>query len=361
MLLFNSAFIPIALAFLFGPGSLRTGGGPAQAGHIPQPECHGDPAHCPFNPVGTRLGNLHSRPELVRQGPADDGHGEAGRSASIAKFTARLDELRKNASTIGGTGKAAPTPAPAAGPAAQSVPVMILDVTTAALASGLAFIIITLFLLTGGPPMMARMGAAFSDTLHSSHVLRIIDKVRAEVGHFYATTTLINCALGVATGLVMWAWGMPTPLPWGAMAAILNYIPYAGAVTTLTVVTLVAIVSFESIGHVLGVAASYVGLAALEGQVAQPLLVGRRMEVNPLLIFLALQVRRPAPGHCRVILATPTLVALKVIAENSKSGKPMLEFLGPNNQSSERDVKLKKTRSPLTRLIARGGAGWADS
>jgi predicted PurR-regulated permease PerM len=260
----------------------------------------------------------------------------------IAKFTARLDELRKNASTIGGTGKAAPAPATAAGPAGQSVPVMILDVTTAALASGLAFIIITLFLLTGGPPMMARMGAAFSDTLHSSHVLRIIDKVRAEVGHFYATTTLINCGLGVATGLVMWAWGMPTPYLWGAMAAILNYIPYAGAVTTLTVVTLVAIVSFDSIGHVLGVAASYVGLAALEGQVAQPLLVGRRMEVNPLLIFLALWFGGLFWGIAGVILATPTLVALKVIAENSKSGKPMLEFLGPNNQSSERDVKLKK-------------------
>jgi predicted PurR-regulated permease PerM len=261
----------------------------------------------------------------------------------IAKFTNRLDELRKSASTMGSAAKpsAAPAPAPAA-PAAESVPVMILDVTGAALAGTLTFVIVTLFLLTGGPPMMARMGAAFADNVHSSYVLHIIDKVRAEVGHYYLTTTLINCGLGIATGLVMWAWGMPTPYLWGAMAAILNYIPYAGAVTTLTVVSLVAIVSFNSVGHVLGVAGSYVALATLEGQVAQPLLVGRRMEVNPLLIFLSLWFGGLFWGIAGIVLATPLLVALKVIAENSKSGKSMMEFLGPNNQSPERDVKLRK-------------------
>ena len=89
-------------------------------------------------------------------------------------------------------------------------------------------------------------------------------------------------------------------------------------------------------------AGSYVALATLEGQVAQPLLVGRRMEVNPLLIFLSLWFGGLFWGIAGIVLATPLLVALKVIAENSKSGKSMMEFLGPNNQSPERDVKLRK-------------------
>jgi predicted PurR-regulated permease PerM len=135
---------------------------------------------------------------------------------------------------------------------------------------------------------------------------------------------------------------MPTPYLWGALAAILNFIPYAGSATTLLAVTSVAIVSFDTLTHVIGVAGSYIVLATLEGQVAQPLLVGRRMQVNPLLIFLALWFGGLFWGIAGIILATPLLVALKVIAENSDSGQPMLEFLGPNDQRPSRDAALRK-------------------
>ena len=256
-----------------------------------------------------------------------------------AKFMNRVDELRKNASNMG-----APQPpaSPAVAVASESAPALILNVTTPAVAEVLTFAIVTLFLLTGGPPMLARMTAAFVDSLKSSHVLNIIEKVRAEVGHFYLVTTLINVVLGVATGMAMWAWGMPTPYLWGALAAIVNYIPYAGAVTTLLVITLVAIVSFDTLGHVLGVAGTYVLLATLEGQVAQPLLVGRRLEVNPLLIFLGLWFGGLYWGIAGIILATPVLVTLKVIAENAKTGKSMMEFLGPNDQTPDRDARLRR-------------------
>jgi predicted PurR-regulated permease PerM len=259
-----------------------------------------------------------------------------------ARVINHLDELRKDAGAIGIQGHAAAAAPPTAVVATESAPALILDVGGSALAGVLSFLIVTLFLLTGGPPMMARMTSAFVDNLNASNVLHIIDRVRAEVGHFYVTTTLINVALGTATGLAMWAWGMPTPYLWGAIAAVLNFIPYAGAGTTLLIITLVAVVSFDTLGHILGVAGTYVALAAIEGQIVQPLLVGRRMEVNPLLIFLGLWFGGLYWGIAGIILATPTLVALKVIAENSKSGRPMMEFLGPNDQTPDRDAKLKR-------------------
>ena len=86
-------------------------------------------------------------------------------------------------------------------------------------------------------------------------------------------------------------------------------------------VTLVAIVSFEGLGHAAGVALSYLGLAVIEGQIVQPLLVGRRLDVNPLLIFLGLWFGGVFWGIAGVILATPILVALKVIAENAVHGR----------------------------------------
>jgi predicted PurR-regulated permease PerM len=212
-------------------------------------------------------------------------------------------------------------------------------------ALGLAtFLILTLFLLAGGPPMVARMTAAFFDHLKANHVLGYIEKVRAEVGHYYVTTALINIGLGVATTLVMMSWGMPTPYLWGALAAVLNFIPYAGSATTLVLVTLVAAVSFDGLGHAAGVSLSYLGLATIEGQIVQPLLVGRRLEVNPLLIFLGLWFGGIFWGIAGVILATPVLVALKVIAENALDGKSMLQFLGPNPQP-------KPARPPSEKLV----------
>jgi predicted PurR-regulated permease PerM len=261
----------------------------------------------------------------------------------IAKFVNRIDELRKNAGNIGVQGHPAPaTPAPAAAAAPEGSPALLLGVGGSAIAAVLTFVVVTLFLLTGGPPMMARMTAAFVDNLKASYVLNIIEKVRGEVGHFYLTTTLINIGLGTVTGLAMWAWHMPTPYLWGTLAAILNYIPYAGPGTTLLLLTLVAAVSFSTLAQVLGVAGTYLVITMIEGQLVQPLLVGRRMEVNPLLIFLGLWFGGLFWGVAGIILATPTLVALKVIAENNKNGKSLLEFLGPNNQRAGRDAKLKK-------------------
>jgi len=170
-----------------------------------------------------------------------------------------------------------------------------------------------------------------------------IEKVRAEIGHFYVTTAFINLGLGIATTLVMMAWGMPTPYLWGAMAALLSFIPYAGATAMLIVVTLVAVVSFDGLGHALGVALSYLGLAVIEGQIVQPLLVGRRLDVNPLLIFLGLWFGGFFWGIAGVILATPILVALKVIAENAHDGESMMQFLGPNDPAPARFDKLRET------------------
>jgi predicted PurR-regulated permease PerM len=258
-----------------------------------------------------------------------------------AKFITHIEDLRNSAGSIAATGHPTPPAAPAA-VESESAPVLILDATREAVVTALTFVIVTLFLLAGGPPMLARMTAAFIDDLNAAHVLAIIENVRGEVGRFYVTTALINLGLGLATAGTMMACGMPTPWLWGTLAATLNFIPYAGAVTTLIVITLVAFVTFDGIGHVAAVSFSYVALAGIEGQIVQPLLVGRRLDVNPLLVFLALWFGGLFWGLAGVVLATPTLVALKVVAEHAISGKALLEFLGPNDQSPDRKMRLAK-------------------
>lgn len=266
------------------------------------------------------------------------------------KFISHVEELRSSAGNIGAAAQPAAAPAPPAASAdSESAPVLILDATREAMASVLTFVIVTLFLLAGGPPMLARMTAAFADDLNAAHILDIIEKVRAEVGRFYVTTALINIGLGLATAGAMMLCGMPTPFLWGVMAAGLNFIPYAGSTVTLIVVTLVAFVTFDGIGHVLAVAGSYLLLALLEGQIVQPLFVGRRLKINPLLIFLSLWFGGLFWGIAGVILATPALLTLKVIAEHALGGKSVMEFLGPNDQSPGAGKTLEKLVRPIIR------------
>ena len=250
------------------------------------------------------------------------------RITPLVRFKEHFDDLRGDASAVGVGKPVNASPPVVVAPAADDT-AGLLDGTREVLVAFVSVVIITL-LLAGGPPMMAKMTAAFVDDLHVGRVLFLIDKVRAEVGRFYLTTTIINIGLGCATTIVMMAWGMPTPYLWGALAAGFNYIPYVGAATTLAIVTVVAMVSFTDLTHIFGVAGSYLALATLEGQIVQPLFVGRRLDVNPLVVFLALWFGGLFWGVAGILLATPILVTLKVLAEHSERGKPMLEFLNRN-------------------------------
>jgi predicted PurR-regulated permease PerM len=246
----------------------------------------------------------------------------------VEQVVSRIDELRNSAGNIGSVTHGAP--APTVSVPEESAPAMLFDATRGPVLSSVTVIILTLFLLAGGPPMLARMTSAFASDLNSAHIILVIEKVRREVGRFYVTTALINVGLGLATAVAMMWCGMPNPWLWGTMAAVLNFIPYLGSTTTLIVLTVVAIVSFDGLGHAVAVAGSYLALATVEGQFVQPLLVGRRLQLNPMLVFLALWFGGLFWGIAGIILATPTLVALKVVAENSSRGRPLVNFLSPH-------------------------------
>ena len=261
----------------------------------------------------------------------------------VAQLMARIDTLRNSAGNIGSAphpGGAAPAPAPPpASTPEESAPVMLLDATRGAVLSVATVIILTLFLLAGGPPMLARMASAFFSDLKSAHIIVVIEHVRGEVGRFYVTSTLINIGLGFATALVMMWCGMPNPFLWGTLAAVFNFIPYAGPTMTLLILTIVALVSFDGLPRVFAVAGGYVALAALEGQLIQPLLVGRRLQLNPMLVFLALWFGGMFWGVPGIVLATPALVALKAIAAHARGGAPLLDFLSPHSETEDEDLE----------------------
>ena len=273
----------------------------------------------------------------------------------LSQFMSRLDDLRTSADNIAVAAHPAPasTPVPLSAAPAESGPALLLDITRGLLLGTVTVIILTLFLLSGGPPMLARMTSALVSDLNSAHVICVIEKVRAEVGRFYATTALINVGLGLATACAMKVCGMPNPFLWGTLAALLNFVPYAGPTASLLLLTSVAFVSFDGIAPVAAVAGSFLALCTLEGQVIQPLLVGRRLQLNPMLVFLALWFGGLFWGIAGIVLATPSLAALKVIAEHSAGGKPLVDFLSAKTtvvaRIAEPDPEAAVSDVPLAR------------
>jgi predicted PurR-regulated permease PerM len=221
----------------------------------------------------------------------------------------------------------------------------LVTATGATLTSIAACVILTVFLLSGGPPMLARMAASLASNLQAAHALRVIEALRKELGRYYGTVALINLGLGVATGLAMLALGVPNPFLWGAVAALLNFVPYVGSATTLAVLTVVAVVTFDATGKILAVAGTFLGLATIEGQVVQPLLVGRRLELNPILVFLAVWFGGWFWGVAGIVIAIPTLVALKVAAAHSKDAGALLEFLSPTDSSPLKAIRARVGKS----------------
>jgi predicted PurR-regulated permease PerM len=250
----------------------------------------------------------------------------------VQKALNRIEQLTSRADALASANPGAPRNAAAPAAPNTAAPVSAADVlveTRSGIVSTITVIILTLFLLSGGPPMLARMMAALATNVYATHALKVIEAIRSELGRYYGTIALINLGLGIATGVTMMLLGVPNPFLWGTVAAVLNFIPYVGSATTLLLLSVVALVTFDSVGRIAAVMASYLVLATIEGQIVQPLLVGHRLELNPLLVFLAVWFGGWMWGIAGITIAVPGLVAFKVAAEHSSRGKPLVEFLSP--------------------------------
>ena len=230
---------------------------------------------------------------------------------------------------------------------------------TQSLFEAITVIPLTLFFLAGGPPLLARMAAALSGSERSAACLRVTEAIRAELGRYFGTVALINLGLGLATAAAMAALGMPNALLWGTVAAVLNFIPFVGPITTLGILAIAALVTFNNIGQALIVPGAFLGLHLIESQLVQPLFVGHRLDVSALVILLTVWFGFWFWGIPGVMLAVPLLVALKVASEHLEGWRPVREFLSPSPHwrpiriTRTEGVSAKRLRSVLADRVSR--------
>jgi predicted PurR-regulated permease PerM len=121
---------------------------------------------------------------------------------------------------------------------------------------------------------------------------------------------------------------MPNPMLWGVLAAASNYLPYLGAVACGAIVALVALLTFDTIGRALAVPATFFALNFAEAYLVTPRLLGNRLALNPVAIFLGVAFWGWLWGVAGALLAVPILATVKIVCDGIESLKPVGEFLG---------------------------------
>jgi predicted PurR-regulated permease PerM len=142
---------------------------------------------------------------------------------------------------------------------------------------------------------------------------RLIQNVVDATADYLGTITLINVILGVIVALLLWAIGMPSPLMWGGIVALCNYVPYLGPIVAAILLGLGGLMTFDAIGLALAPSLIFIIAHLIEANVITPLILGRRLTINPLLILVSLSFWGWVWGAPGALLAVPLLLILQTI------------------------------------------------
>lgn len=189
-------------------------------------------------------------------------------------------------------------------------------------------LILSYFLLSSGDLFLQKLVKVLPRWPDKKRAVEIVRQIEGQLFEYLLTVSLINMGLGTAVGIAMYLLGMPNPVLWGAMAALLTFIPYLGHLFGVIVVMLVAALTFDEVGRMFLVGGVYVGLAIIEGSFATPMIVGRRLAINPVVLLLGLMVWGWIWGIGGAFLAVSLLVAFKIFCDHVEILSPAGEFLG---------------------------------
>jgi predicted PurR-regulated permease PerM len=144
----------------------------------------------------------------------------------------------------------------------------------------------------------------------------------------------VNVAEGVVVALCLWGLGMPSPALWGAMVVLVEFIPYLGALTGVIVLGLAGLANFDNVGHALLIPASYLAINLIQANLITPMLLGHRLTLNPVAIFVGLTFFFWIWGVAGAFLAVPLLATLKIMCDHIASLAALGEFLGSREEHS---------------------------
>lgn len=191
----------------------------------------------------------------------------------------------------------------------------------------LSTLFLLFFFLSYSNEMVQRLLHVLSPN-HQADLRTLLNNIERNLSRYLATITLINAGLGIVIGAGMYAIGMPTPYLWGVLAAVLNFVPYLGSLAGMVIVALVGLLSFNDPLYALSAPLVYFVCNGLEGQVITPAILGRRLLVSPMVIFLAVAFWAWLWGPLGGLLAVPMMIVMKMVADSVPSLQAVGHVIG---------------------------------
>ena len=155
----------------------------------------------------------------------------------------------------------------------------------------------------------------------AAHIFRDVEQ---KVSRFLLSVSLLNFGVGVAVGLSMWAIGMPSPVLWGALAAVLNFIPYVGQAVMVVILLAVGLGTQTGLEHILLPVGCYLVINFFEGQIITPHFIGHTLTLNPFLIFLSITFWLWAWGPVGGLIAVPMLLIITSVLGHVLPSRPVM-------------------------------------
>lgn len=199
---------------------------------------------------------------------------------------------------------------------------------TEIVAGAVVMLTLLFFLLASGDMFLRKLIRVLPSLADKKRAVEIARQIQSDISAYLFTVTVINLVLGLAVWGLMTLIGVPNPLLWGVLAAVLNYIPYLGAIVTIVVLAMVGFLTFDSVSQALLAPGAFIGLNILESYIVTPLVLGRRLTLNPVVIFLSLTFWGWLWGIAGALLAVPIMVVFKIFCDHSEPLASVGEFLG---------------------------------
>lgn len=220
-------------------------------------------------------------------------------------------------------------------PKQASVQVQEESALAGMLASGQKFLgsavvmgVLLFFLLSSEDMLLRKLVRMLPNLTDQKKAVWIARRIEKDISTHLLTVSAINLTLGVAVAGAMHLLEMPSPILWGVMAAVLNFVPYLGAMVGVAILAGVSLLTFDTLGQAVTVPATYLALTGVEGGLITPLILGRRLSLNPVAIFLGVFFWGWLWGVAGALLAVPILAAFKIFCDRIEPLSPVGEFLG---------------------------------
>jgi predicted PurR-regulated permease PerM len=181
-------------------------------------------------------------------------------------------------------------------------------------------VLVIFFFLAGWTRMRKRTITDRTSFEGAMTTARAIQQMVDSTSTYLGTITLVNIALGALVALAVWLLGMPTPLMWGGIVTLLNYIPYLGPIASALLLALGGLMTFNEPFYAMLPALCMVGFHLVEANVITPTFVGKRLTINPLLILVSLSFWAWVWGTIGALLAVPLLIIIRTVLD--AAGRP---------------------------------------